>query len=135
MNNKGFTLIELIMVILVLGIIALITVPTVNSIIRNSKEKSYNNQIKLIEDTARTYMSNHSLELPSQSVGSSTCVNVEQLKKDGLLSNDDIINPNYKKNSDVETERYEVLNGSVNISWSGSKYVYEYSVNKCEELK
>ncbi len=136
MNNKGFTLIELIMVILVLGIIAVITVPTVNTIIRDSKEKSYNNQIKLIEDTARTYMSNHSLELPSQTIGSRTCVTVEQLKKDGLLSNEDIINPNYKKNSDDETEKYEVLNGSVNISWNGSKYVYKYSINEsCEELQ
>ena len=130
MKQNGFTLIELVMVILVLGIIATITVPTVNSIIKDSKEKSYNSQIKMIEDTARTYMSKHSLELPSQSSGSSACITVEKLKKDGLLSNDDILNPNYKKNSTEEMEQNEVFNGAVKVSWNGSKYVYEYSESK-----
>jgi len=91
MKNNGFTLIELIMVILILGVIAIITVPTVNSIIRDSKQKAYDNQIKLIEDTTRTYMSKNSMELPSQSDGSSVCITVDNLKRKGFLSKDDII--------------------------------------------
>ena len=121
MKQKGFTLIELVMVILVLGIIAIIAVPAVNSIIKDSKEKAYNSQIKMIEDTARTYMSSHSLELPSQSSGSSECITVVKLKENGLLSNDDIINPKNKN---------ETFDGAVKVSWNGSKYVYKYSESK-----
>jgi len=121
MKQKGFTLIELVMVILVLGIIALITVPTVNSVIKDSKEKAYNSQIKMIEDTAKTYMSKHSLELPKQVNNSSTCISIEKLKKDGLLSNDDIINP---KDND------ETFDGAVKVLWNGSKYDYKYSESK-----
>jgi len=127
MKNNGFTLIELIMVILILGVIAIITVPTVNSIIRDSKQKAYDNQIKLIEDTTRTYMSKNSMELPSQSDGSSVCITVDNLKRKGFLSKDDIINPNYKENSTKETERYKIFNGAVKVSWEKSKYVYTYS--------
>ncbi len=130
MEQKGFTLIELVMVILVLGIIAIIAVPTVNSVIKDSKEKAYNNQIKMIEDTARTYMSSHSLELPKQENNSSKCITVEQLKKEGLLSKDAIINPNYKQNSNEEKEQNEYFDGTVTVSWNGSKYVYEYSESK-----
>ena len=39
--KKGFTLIELIMVICLLGIIAIITVPVITKLINNSKDESY----------------------------------------------------------------------------------------------
>ena len=61
--NKGFTLIELICVITILGLIALIAVPTVNTMIQNSKEDAYEEQIVTIEKTAKTYMSKNSLKL------------------------------------------------------------------------
>lgn len=121
MKQKGFTLIELVMVILILGIIAIITVPTINGVLKDSKERTYNNQIKTIEDTTRTYMSKHSLELPNRNSEDSKCITVEKLKQEGLLSNDDIINPK---------EKNKILDGAVKVSWSGSKYIYKYTDSK-----
>ena len=123
--KNGITLMELIMVILILGIIALITVPTVNSVIKDSREKSYNNQVDLITDTARTYMSDHSENLPSQS-GGEVCVTVAMMQKDGLLSKDDIVNPNYKEGSSEPTEKDEYFNDGVLVTWNGNKYTYTY---------
>ena len=40
-NKKAFTLIELLAVILILGIIALIAIPTVNNIINESKKGAF----------------------------------------------------------------------------------------------
>ena len=51
--KKGFTLIELICVIVLLGLIAMIAIPTINTAINNSKERAYNEQVTLIEHTAR----------------------------------------------------------------------------------
>jgi type IV pilus assembly protein PilA len=58
MKKRGFTLIELLAVILILGIIALIAVPMVNNIIKDSKKDAFkssvNNVVSAIEDTCQT---------------------------------------------------------------------------------
>ena len=128
--NKGFTLIELICVITILGLIALIAVPTVNTMIQNSKEDAYEEQIVTIEKTAKTYMSKNSLKLPSQQTGSLYCVSIDEMQKAGLLSKDDIKNPLYKKDSTEVKEKNENFTGGVNVKWNGKKYTYEY-VNSC----
>lgn len=40
MKNKGFTLVELLAVIIILGVIAVITVPKINEQVENSKSKA-----------------------------------------------------------------------------------------------
>lgn len=107
--KKGFTLIELICVIVLLGIIAMIAIPTINTAINNSKEKAYNEQIALIEDTAKTYTSKHSLKLPNQTNGSKLCVSVAEMQKDGLLTSEAIQNPNYEEGSTDAKKRIRHL--------------------------
>lgn len=45
MNKKGFTLIELLAVIIILGIIALIAIPYVNKMIKESKDSSFKTSV------------------------------------------------------------------------------------------
>ncbi len=129
--NKGFTLIELICVITILGLIALIAVPTINTMIQNSKEEAYEEQITTIEDAARTYMTNNSLELPSKSTDEVVCLSISDMQKAGLLSKEDIENPLYKKESSEAEEQNEYFTGGVEVSWNGKKYIYEY-VTSCD---
>lgn len=62
MKNKGFTLIELIGVILLLALIVVITVPKVFEVIRSSKEESMNDTIKNIEKAANLYATSIDLD-------------------------------------------------------------------------
>lgn len=66
MKNKGFTLIEILGVIVLLGIIALIVYPAVRGIIDDSREVLYKEQIEFIEDSLRNYTNNYITLLPEE---------------------------------------------------------------------
>ena len=129
--KKGFTLVELLGVIVILGLIAMIAIPTINSALNSSRDKAYDEQINTIERTARTYMSDNSLKLPSMTDGSKCCLDVSTLKQDGLLKAEDIKNPKYKKDSTEDEEKFENFNGSVVITYTNNKYKYEYTNTAC----
>ncbi len=124
--KKGFTLAELLGVIVILGLIAMIAIPTINSAINSSRDKAYDEQIRTIEEASRTYISKNSLKLPNMTEGSTCCLRVETLQEAGLLKADDIKNPKYVKDSTDTDERFENFNGSVIITFTKNKYNYEY---------
>ena len=55
MNRKGFTLIELIAVIVMIGLIMVIVVPNILDIVSESKETSYNTLVKNIVTSSEMY--------------------------------------------------------------------------------
>jgi len=55
MNNKGVTLIELLIVIVVMGIISAFAIPAVGTIIENTQKDSVYNDALLFENAAKMY--------------------------------------------------------------------------------
>ena len=64
--KKGFTLVELIGVIIVLGVIALITYPIIDKSIKNSKEQALERIIDNIEEAAYSYSVKHDIGYPTK---------------------------------------------------------------------
>lgn len=120
--KNGFTLIELIAIIAVLGILATITMPIVTKSIKEARLRAYDEQVELIKSAAKKYALENSSDLPVTD-GSSICVNILELKTSGLLKKEDIINPK------DET----VMNGSVIITFESdfNNYDYTYSDDSC----
>lgn len=56
MKNKGFTLIEVLAVVIILALFALILVPKANSIIKGNKIKACNSVINTIHSSAEQYL-------------------------------------------------------------------------------
>lgn len=96
-NKKGFTLVELLAVIIIIGVIGLIVFPSAIESINNSKEKLYREQVDRILDAADSWASSHDNELPEMSengtVSKPIYIKVSTLQKSGLLKKEVVKNP------------------------------------------
>lgn len=55
-KEEGFTLVELLAVIVILGIIVAIAIPAVGSVINRAESDADDSQVALVEDAARLYV-------------------------------------------------------------------------------
>lgn len=62
-NKNGFTLAEVLVVVVLLAVIALITVPSVMKILNSNKDKQYEEYEKVLKDNLKIYAIDHSEEL------------------------------------------------------------------------
>ena len=85
MNNKGFTLVELIAIIGLLAIIVLISIPSFTNQIEWSRKNNYDNFISDLCLAAESYV-NHSGEVSNFSnAGDTITINIEDLKSNGYI--------------------------------------------------
>ena len=70
LNNKGFSLVEILAVVVILGVLSAIMVPTVTGIISSNRENSYENLKKSITSSARIYISDNRYDI---AVEDNTC--------------------------------------------------------------
>lgn len=81
-DQKGFTLVELLVVMAILAVLAALAVPKFGQILQDSKYNTHNENVKMIYKAAEMYIaSNGSL---------ADDVSMTELKNAGFLSSDDI---------------------------------------------
>ena len=92
MKQRGITLIEMLGVMIILALLMTLIVPIATTIIDNSKESLYNQQLENIRNGAKSYAGEHIFDLPD--VGEETLIlNLnDDLIKNGYVSKD-IVNP------------------------------------------
>ena len=72
LNYKGFTLVELLAVIAIMGMLAVIMVPTISGVIEENKTNNSENLTNSIKSSARAYISDNRYEI---SLDDSSCDN------------------------------------------------------------
>lgn len=72
MNKKGFTLVELMAVLVIIGVVAVLSVVSVTTVLKSYKNTLYQKQKKSIESAARLWASDNLLILPKGNSGSCT---------------------------------------------------------------
>ena len=134
MNNKGFTLVELLGVIAILAIIGAIVFPIVSNVINKGLDDTDDAQIKSIEKAAENWANANMFILPKNN-GEFTNIKVEKLQKEGYLEDDCIKNPKVDNddecsynNACVKIEKTEKEGDSSNPKY---KFTFEPDSSKC----
>ena len=102
MNNKGFSLVELLAVIIIIGIVAIIVVPSVTQYIDNASNTAYESYERSMSDAAKSriiecqtdFSLNCNLRLPYKmsGTGSETRMDLSTLISEGYI--DSMKDPN-----------------------------------------
>lgn len=81
-GNGGFTLVELIVVIVIMGILTAALVPVVTGYVADARDRVEESNLKMVEEAARLYIAD--TEVSGGTVGES--VTASELVEDGYLS-------------------------------------------------
>ena len=116
MKNKGFTLVELLAVLVILAIIVTITAVAVSSILSSSENSVSDLQKKNVEEAAKVYYLKEGMNT------NATCVSIEYLIDEGYIEGTEVTDPKTK----------EPIEGSVKITYASNQYSYKYQNSSCE---
>jgi type IV pilus assembly protein PilA len=94
MKDKGFTLIEILAVIVVLAIVSVIVIPAIDRFLRNADNTAYEMQIDTIIDGVKNWEADNPASLPANN-GDQYIVYLSELKA-GNYVREDLINPRTK---------------------------------------
>ncbi len=110
-DKKGFTLVELLAVIVILGLIAVIAAPLVLGTINSSKDSLSKEQQNRVIEAAKIYATKQLSE-------DSACVSISELQSGGYLETD-VVDPKSGSN---------MANSKVQIVWCEdiNQYGYKY---------
>lgn len=102
MKKNGFTLIEILVVIVLLAAVSVTVGINMNNMFNKEKDKNYNSFIAQIEDAACVYAETNNIKV-------NAVVSTSELINEGLI-NKNLKNP--KTGNTIETEEFQV-----NITW------------------
>ena len=119
-KKKGFTLIEILVVIVIIAVLATIISPVIIKLLNENRQKMYNNQIRTLEEAAKRWsVANYDKLKENETY----CLSLNSLALEGYISGSDLINP--KTNED--------LVGSISITYNSvyDQYDFKFSGNVC----
>ena len=109
MNNRGFTLVEVVAIIVILLGIFLVSFPTLNNMLNTDERKKYDNMEIDLCTAGKTYMYSHMDDFPTLSVvGSVIKIKINLLIQYGNVSKN-LVNPKSNLSVKNDTLEYTVL--------------------------
>lgn len=88
LGRDGFTLVELLAVLVIMAAIMGIAIPSLTSSMERSKKKQLEDKLRMLESFAEFYVTDHRNAIYRELNGNTVCyIKLETLKDEGYLSN------------------------------------------------
>lgn len=96
LNNKGFTLVELLAVIVILLAISMVAIPNITASLEKNKNKLSDSQKKIIVSSAELFISENknSLGYYSNFMNGACCLSTDTLKDNNYITDEDLKDSN-----------------------------------------
>ena len=121
-NNKGFTLIELIVVIAIMGIILIFALPQVNNIQDANKNRKYEVYMESIRAASKLYIDSHARDLFGNNKSGCITVKYSDLKQSNLIKDFGDSKISCGNDSETDSETY------VEVRKVLSEYKYKVNI-------
>lgn len=119
-RNKGFTLIELIAIIIIISVILLLGFINITKISDNRKADLYEKLVDIIESAGKDYIDRHSSEADELAVDGTICVKLSTLDAEAFLENGSTLT-DPRNDSPIDPDRY------VSATKTTEGFVYAFS--------
>lgn len=118
-KNNGFTLIEMLIVVIVLGVILAIAIPSVTNLMNNQGKKTYDTQMDLIEGALDLYVLQNKGVFNSHPSGTCFIIDYDIFLEKQDFKKADITCDEDEKGTDEE--------GTIIITKNDKDYTYQYN--------
>lgn len=119
--KNGFTLVELLSILVILTVLSIIVIPEIKESIDNAKNNAYDNQVDTIKKATDSYFMSSSYDITSED---EKVIYLDDVLKSGYIEDKDIINP-------ISNEE---MTGCVLVTLRSNQYHYQY-LNTLEECQ
>lgn len=124
LNKKGFTLVELLAVLVILAAIMGIAIPSITSSMERNKEKQNESKERMLESFAEIYVADHKNALYNNLGTAEECyISVTELRDKGYLTDDA---DKYSDNSEIK--------GCVIFNKKNHKYTFKKDEYNCSSI-
>ena len=119
MKKNGFTIVELMGTVVILGVILAITMPLVGKLINNAEDGSYDLLVSNIKGAAQNYIADNMNIIPEND-GDKVIITLNDLVE-GNYMDTGVENPKTHK-------QLSYLNTTITITYTNGSYVYEVNL-------
>ena len=103
--KKGFTLVEMLVILIFLSLIFLIAVPSTINMLKKGEDDKYNRFLNDVYLATEAYLENNKVDYPNLNIiGATTYIYMKDLVDEGLISTN-LVNPKYCEDNECTSKK------------------------------